>query len=308
MEADKRVTPEMFLAGQTEARLQVDNAANRLKWMLKDTMGSDGAFERRAIELELLTGTAPSEDDVVESYRREVDPAAGVDAFMLRYLQYAQMAYIFGHTIFVHGGINEACLGNVPGEAGIVPDVHEWVTRLNAWARKEVSAFEQDPYTGGNSASRAGHALMDYCVPGGNGNRTVVPDSSLRFSISLPLSFSSYLNVTLQVYADFLQNGNAVPLPAAVEHFLTRGGVTGVMAGHKPHGDCPNVIRSGSVTVITGDTSYSHLGHKSSWGVDNRGDHVRTPLTRTDASTIYAHLPARPSQHICQRTHAHAHA
>ena len=42
-------------------------------------------------------------------------------------------------------------------------------------------------------------------------------------------------------------------------------------AGHQPHGDCPCVIRTGPVTVITADTSYSEMGHKSEWGTDNRG-------------------------------------
>jgi len=42
-------------------------------------------------------------------------------------------------------------------------------------------------------------------------------------------------------------------------------------AGHQPHGDCPCIIRTGPVTVITADTSYSEMGHKSEWGADNRG-------------------------------------
>ena len=38
-----------------------------------------------------------------------------------------------------------------------------------------------------------------------------------------------------------------------------------------PHGDCPNVMVSEGVGVLTADTSYSDMGHTSPWGVDNRG-------------------------------------
>ena len=34
-------------------------------------------------------------------------------------------------------------------------------------------------------------------------------------------------------------------------------------------------MRSGQVTVITADTSYSKFGAKSEWGVDNRGDEAQ---------------------------------
>jgi hypothetical protein len=273
VEADKRVTPKMFLEGQKEGSLQVNNAANRLRWMLKDTMGSEGAFERRAAELWLLTGHSSTDSDVVNSYRREVDPAAGEDAFMLDYLRNAEMVHVFGRTLFVHGAVNDANIGTIPGEAAPVANLLEWVSRLNSWARDEVRAFAEDPYTGGNSMARAGHALMDYGVPGGNGGRTVV-------------------------YADFLENGNAVPVSTVVEQYLAQSGVTGVLAGHKPHGDCPNVIRSGGLTVITADISYSQFGHKSAWGVDNRGDHVCKPHhTNTRIYSVCLNIQLRECAH-----------
>ena len=56
--------------------------------------------------------------------------------------------------------------------------------------------------------------------------------------------------------------------------------------GHQPHGDCPCVIRSGPVTVITADTSYSQMGHDSAWGKDNRGTNaVSEVLLYADGSS-----------------------
>jgi len=88
---------------------------------------------------------------------------------------------------------------------------------------------------------------MDYGVPDGNGGATII-------------------------YADFLVNGNAAPLDHSVAQYLARGGITSVVSGHKPHGDCPLVFLSHGITVTTADTSYSKFGAKSDWGVNNRGD------------------------------------
>ena len=52
---------------------------------------------------------------------------------------------------------------------------------------------------------------------------------------------------------------------------LTQTIRTCACTGHQPHGDCPCVMRCGPVTVITADTSYSDMGHDSTWGKDNRG-------------------------------------
>jgi len=59
-------------------------------------------------------------------------------------------------------------------------------------------------------------------------------------------------------------------LSVLVHRFYLREG-NATRAGHQPHGDCPCVIRTGAVNVITADTSYSEMGHKSEWGADNRG-------------------------------------
>ena len=67
----KRVTPTMYL--QKEG-LQ-DTKANRLKWMLKETLGADGAFERRREELKVLSGGRVVDGNmVVTSYLKETDP------------------------------------------------------------------------------------------------------------------------------------------------------------------------------------------------------------------------------------------
>ena len=218
--------------------------------MPQDTMGADGAFDRRRQELAILRRCDKgqvSDADVVQSYRDECDPAKPEGNFMLQYLQRGQLGYVFGKTLFVHGGLSASTIGAVPSLPAVERRVIPWVQKLNAWARKEVAAFVSDPYAGKNSRSRKGAGLTDYGVPGGNLGATVV-------------------------YNSFLDNGNGKPLDKAVQQFLLDSGIVTVVSGHQPHGDCPLVIKTGQTTVITADTSYSQMGAKSWWGPDNRGD------------------------------------
>jgi len=187
-----------------------NTAANRLRWILKETMGADGAFGRRREELAMLRQTAVdavSEEDVVESYRNEVDPqsagnSTSGDNFVLNYLQQGKLAYVFGSTLFVHGAISESNMGTVPGKREPVQQVHDWVRELNSWAAQELVNFAADPYSGNNRRDRKGGGLMDYGVPGGNGGASVI-------------------------YEHFLSNGNATQLPPRVHDYLVASGITG---------------------------------------------------------------------------------
>jgi hypothetical protein len=73
------------------------------------------------------------------------------------------------------------------------------------------------------------------------------------------------------IFSHYLENGNSNHIPKEVQKYLMDSKINTVLSGHQPHGDCPNVICTGSVKVIVADTSYSQMGSKSSWGVDNRG-------------------------------------
>jgi hypothetical protein len=151
----KRVTPLAFLRALVAKREGVEPAAvsdpqlagantlgNRLRWMLKETMGapsaataslpspraaqrascpcagSDGEFERRAAELALMSRSAapPSDDEVGASFVASVRKGG----FMRELLELGQLAAIINGTLYVHGGIardGDDCLGAVPGQA-----------------------------------------------------------------------------------------------------------------------------------------------------------------------------------------------
>jgi hypothetical protein len=274
VEPAKRVTPAAFLARHGLP----DTRAARLRWILTETMGADGTFELRRQELAALALPAPTpaptptptptptaaegagavvevdDDAVVDSYVHAVTPGHP-DAFMRAFLEHGQLMLLLGPHLVVHGAVTPASLGRVPGTAAGVraPTVAGWAEGLNAWMHAQLDEHAARPQWGpGRGADRGGDALMDYGVPGGFGGEGVV-------------------------YATNLDNGNAAPVPAAVRVYLQASGVSSVVAGHVPHGDCPTVIRTGAVRVLTADTSYSDMR-----APDRRGRAVSEVLLYAD--------------------------
>ena len=159
---------------------------------------------------------------------------------MLQYLQKGKLAYVFGSSLFVHGGLSVQNIGTVPGKKNFEISLQSWVKALNVWAQKEVKEFTEDPYSGKNTRSRKGGGLTDYgSGPNGNDGATVI-------------------------FPHYLENGNSNHIPKEVQKYLMDSKINTVLSGHQPHGDCPNVICTGSVKVIVPDTSYSQMGSKSS--------------------------------------------
>lgn len=235
--------------------------------MLKATMGAEGAFERRQFELKTL-GRPHTDEDVVSSFRNSVDPSHR-DNFMLRYMQNAQLAYVFGKTIFVHGGVTRTNMGRLPNSETPAKNVHEWVKQLNTWVTAELKEYVQDydkPFTFSPSfEKRPANKLMDYCVPGGNHGATVV-------------------------YTGYVEKGLPTPEGKEVEEFLLKSGISTVAVGHQPVGDCPGVIRS-PIIIVNGDSSYAtsqRLGSplQREWGPDNRGDAVSEIMFHRDTGEV----------------------
>ena len=264
VEAAKRVTPAAFL----QTRQLENTRANRLRWMLTETMGADGTFEQRRRELAAVAGSddaaAITDDAVVDSFVQSVTPeeADPSKAVMRTFLEHGQLAVVLGPHLFVHGAVTPDALGRVPDVDGPLDRVDAWAEALNAWMQRQLREHAARPRWGpGRGHDRGGDALMDYGVPGGFGGAGVV-------------------------YASNLVNGNAAPIPDAVRTYLAASGVTSVVAGHVPHGDCPTVIRTGQTRVITADTSYSDMK-----APDNRGAAVsEVLLLGTGAAVVHGVL------------------
>lgn len=113
----------------------LNTRVERLRWMLKHTLGCPDTFEFRREELRVLreihgaypekseddrddnalyattSNTAITDEEVVESFRYEVSHPEGS---LRQYLEQASIAAIVGNTIFVHGAIDSLTMKYVP--------------------------------------------------------------------------------------------------------------------------------------------------------------------------------------------------
>lgn len=179
VDATKRVPPLEFVkqaavrAEGVQSIDQVDHTmleryntkANRLRWMLKDTMGADREFEFRRAELQLLGGVNEvSDDEVVRSFEASVGvgPDCEGEDWLRQYLELGQLAWLNRNSLFVHGGVvacsgdrasgvtETTCIGHIPGRP--VQEVHDrksmqnWVDELNAWADLQIESWKVAPH------------------------------------------------------------------------------------------------------------------------------------------------------------------
>lgn len=280
---DKRTKPWDYLfhlaesasgAHPTEEEIRgFCTGANLLRYHLKYDMGSDGEFEFRRQELAHMAGCEEEDigdEEVMQSYKESV--AEG--GLMREYLRLAELTCLLGQTLFVHGQLignhfhhcgtdgvawSVKCVPNdkVDGGVEIEEDLRRWVEKLNTWAHNDVAAWMAEPTWRASPrdatyeawAQRAGAELIAYGTPASH--------------------------VPSVVYCRCLED-NCMPkqYPPDLLGFLVSQGVSRVIVGHTPHGNCPTVIPHEGLTVIMGDTSYSNMKSDLAYPGDNRGDAV----------------------------------
>jgi hypothetical protein len=169
-----------------------DTVVNRLKWALQHTLGCPSTFEYRRTELrELLRTESVDDDTVLKSF---LDSAR--DGIYYRYLRAAQIAYVHGDTLFVHGAADKRGLQFVPAlttrflpnkevHGTHVEELHEWVAKINDFAQRAIDDWRARPtWVGGD---RGGEALMAYQNKPAILNKTVAVHSYVDgLNIALP--------------------------------------------------------------------------------------------------------------------------
>jgi hypothetical protein len=284
------------------------NAAERLKWILSQTMGSPDAFELRKQELQRHQQDQVSDENVVDSYRRSCHP----NGEMGQYLQQAHLALRLGNVLFVHGALpltqsvlKQACHDDVSAqdfwndfsfampwqearEKPVVSKPNEWLQALEQFAREHVHDWKdhvaqlekgETPHEiwstrGGYRHSTLGNhfeALMQYGMgwtPDGNRNPTVV--------------YSSWLNDGMPYR--FLPKAlpEDVKFAELTREFFKLGNLQLILSGHQPHGDMPTKIRiAEGQSILCCDTSYSG---DTMWWNESEGEN-RTNIGRGSGSS-----------------------
>ena len=293
----KRITPVAYLRklvaterGKDEADvtpdeiLDANTSANRLRYILKETMGADGEFERRQNELRAikrqrmqseLGDVSVSEEETVSSFVQSVKPGG----FMLELIEHGHLASRIGSTLFVHGGLvfksdakdskEEVVLGVVPGRP-LVKEVDEWTRLLNEWKTKQLKEWKDKAWQAAMDRSdvavnaQGGTDLIDYVV-----------------------GTSRHPSVVMARHLD--SNSMPKPLPDEVVKELATAKIKRVVIGHTPHGNAPTIIPCRSadnfVHLIMCDTSYSDSSKD-----DMRGEAVSTVVIEDQSTTVEGKL------------------
>lgn len=240
-----------------------DTPVNRLKWILKCTMGAPNAFEFRRNELARLQNTTldkVTDEMVYNSFRESVEHGG----FMHEYLSLCQLAAVIGDTLIVHGGVSAKSMGVIPKGFGAfskkktepltkqemitVDSVEAWVSGLNAWYKQAIDRW--------NHLSPTTPVECQFS--------NTAPASPLQH---IAAGFGSVFHGKTPVVDNFLKDRKSpCPVSTAVEEFLLQNGIHRVLSGHQPHGDTPLLLRGSteqplvdtSIQVITCDTLYGN--------------------------------------------------
>jgi hypothetical protein len=326
----KSVSPKMYLTAQiankksipkedvTESMLKAENTlANRLKWMLTETMGSDGDFERRHEELTRCRKGSHeiTDEEVVESFVSSVQPGGCI----LELLELGVLGVVLGDTLFVHGGLigqyslhgksETSCFGFVPNE-GTYGDVHLWVQKLNEWKQRELREWQAQPIW----TSAPQFFLEQYGLPGAlsmllpstlasgvDGEYPSKPKGEARKRGGEELM--SYVvpgcKPSVVLGRHLTPKGMPEQLPCEIQRKLQQGAVYRVVVGHTPHGHSPTVIAptpadsDEGVVVVMGDTSFSDMRFQ-----DNRGvavSHIGISVAIPSPSASLPPVPCKRS-------------
>ena len=278
----------------SDSTLPTETAAERLKWMLRRTMGSPNAFELRRQELRreklgIINGQTAfpeqncskydmnmtgcdevnvSDEEVVKSYIQSCDPISGL---ISRYLTHAKLMIRFGSVLFLHGALptfeaNSYPLpwirtGSVANEYARPQSLTDWIDDLNKFASDQISSWKQFSKVNEFQDDRE----EDYWArDGGYSNRT---SGGKLFGNLLQYGMNSLPDKTKNqtvVYNSWMKDGmprRELVLPVVqtkLENLFTNEGLQVILSGHQPVGDSPWPIQlSNNKWIIPCDTSFS---------------------------------------------------
>eukprot|EP00581_Thalassiosira_minuscula_P008468 CAMPEP_0183708872 /NCGR_PEP_ID=MMETSP0737-20130205/5043_1 /TAXON_ID=385413 /ORGANISM="Thalassiosira miniscula, Strain CCMP1093" /LENGTH=582 /DNA_ID=CAMNT_0025936825 /DNA_START=191 /DNA_END=1939 /DNA_ORIENTATION=+ len=255
-----------------------DSAAERLKWMLRKTMGSIDAFELRRKELErervaIVNGTAVStfndgdqangnatvtDDEVAQSYIRSCNPVSGI---MSQYLTKAKLTIRFGSALFLHGALpfvrntsNNMQSLELPtpwahqtdgGKKAGYNSLTNWINASNDFASDKVKAWKRyHGYLLENSTSAPPCDV--WAAEGGYFNNT--PGGTL-FGALMQYGMGTLPNRSKTqscVYNSWMHDGlpredmfGSDDSMRELSEFFKREGIEIILTGHQPVGDLP---------------------------------------------------------------------
>ena len=275
--------PELYERDQTR-RVPSDSAGDRLKWMLRNTMGSPDAFVFRREELSRDNNVplrSITDDHVAQSYIDTCAPKSNNqdDNLMIQYLLNASPIKRIGNALFLHGALPRnptSTPSNSSNRNGFdysyaLPWRVETTSfetspiqvleEINLFAIDQMKRFCSSNYTIPKSST-------PWCTVGGYHETSAHPGGPLmQYGMSsLPdrtknptVIYNSWLSDSMP---EFIYNPELATQKHLLQDFLYQTQIQMIVTGHKPHGDSPLPIKILSSNnqpcwIVTGDTSYS---------------------------------------------------
>ena len=266
----------------------VNTRVNRLKYMLKHTLGCPKTFEFRREELSILENDALeniSDEQVLESFVAEV---ANEDGSLYQYIQHGNVAVRIGNTLFVHGSVDESNMKYIPqhirfenakkpqAPQKVIENLDDWVKELNNYLKIGLIDYKRRPLWDKARESRGGESLMALQNRSASWGRTVVVNCYGDGGNISSAAAIEYLNdeerrQRSKIDPLAFEGVSSDPRNQIVADWLLKYGIQRVVVGHKPCGDSPAVCSAlyTGVEFCCADTSYSDTN-----SVDNRGSAV----------------------------------
>mmetsp|Transcript_38870 Transcript_38870/g.77766 ORF Transcript_38870/g.77766 Transcript_38870/m.77766 type:complete len:451 (-) Transcript_38870:234-1586(-) len=278
---------------------ELNTRAERLRYLLKHTLGCPQTFELRRQELRLLDPAQPelTDDQLVDSFLSDVLPGG----ILRRYTELADIVAVVGNTVFVHGALHRDNIAVVPDEAsrfadfGTTPQpfhtveggLHAWAAAMNALVRTGLESHARMPGWDSERQQRGGELLFALQNRDSMTGRCVVSDNYCDGGTMPPAKHVedrradwarraqedpafSPMSARVELRAS---GWSADPFDPEVASWLCASGIRRVVVGHRPTGDSPAVFghQYTGVEIISADTSYADPGSSSGRGVSIAG-------------------------------------
>jgi hypothetical protein len=254
----KRAPPEAAVWSTTQ----------RLRYIFEHTMGAAQGFEHRRTELGVeRSSSSIADDQVCQSFVDDLQPPHGL---LFRYLQHVQLAFRCGHTLYVHGGIDDQSLGHIPNEP-TTSDLLTWMEGLNRFCTRNIEAYAQDPRA---MEAPPFLAIVRYQAPVAHGR-----------------------NPTSVVYGRLgsdTWNNPGLPTTSS-SRWLAERGIRRVVVGHTPSGDLPVLMRDpdADVEYVIADNSRGRVDAAPMLTITDDQVHYRGACVSDDGERCHVE--------VCQR-------
>ncbi len=238
------------ISGETLSQNEL-SARNTLEYQVQYWLESHSAKDALSFHREGLLKENGKEISLAEAaadYVKHVSP--GGDLFEL--LKLGQLAHTIDGVVYVHGGITNKNIGQVPGDTtNYSYDIPAWFRRLNEWGKSQLEKTEEGYLKAKTTKDilKVSRTLSEY----GDG----IYDANAKSVKTGQMGRLFYHDISLIYQLKSAEDGNTRLPDKEVMEILKAKGFHTVIVGHQPSvGSLPTPLRSDGFLQLMADTSF----------------------------------------------------